>query len=663
MEDLTNVAFFSPNFYGIYRDIVNAPIYHLMFEAFLALWIIKLLFIRSYRLRSKHDGLGAGSLTEKEKEELIREWIPEPLVPLQKLEKSSVLVPEDKVLEERETNLIQGFKGEYIYIVNTTDKADSLSTISRFLDFASYNFLNLTDSEIYYDSISQANTFNNDEKTPTARIRNRLDEDINYKKEEASKDYLIKNDLNAIAISSLRRYGTGSCGPRGFYGTIDIHLALENTLASFIHSSILCSPTSNIVPSCDLSLNSSSSTKPSTLCSSTLQSSSDFSNSHSSLTSSMNPSHPNPSTSQMEACIYSLGLATAASVIPAFAKRGDVVFADEAVCFGIQRGLQASRSVIKFFRHNDVSHLRELLEIQDQAETKDPAKAKVTKKFIIVEGIYQYTGEMCPLPQIVEFRKRYKARVFIEESISYGILGTTGKGVTEYYGIDLNEVDLVIGSLENSLGSIGGFCVGKKYIIENNYLSGLGYCFSASLPPIQASAARAALNLIKDNPQIIKNLKKNSNLFRRLMITRIEDYSQLASQHSLRFELSGHQDSPLAYLRVRFVKTDIKNVSDTLIYSADKCEILEKKFAHVAKELKIKHGIMVCVPKYLKKEEMSMINHPLVSSKDGTGNLRKSPQFNIIGPALKICIKRMLTKEQITLTINHLWEEIEYVFF
>ncbi|XP_057578109.1 serine palmitoyltransferase 1 isoform X3 [Hippopotamus amphibius kiboko] len=209
-----------------------------------------------------------------------------------------------------------------------------------------------------------------------------------------------------------------------------------------------------------------------------------------------------------EAIIYSYGFATIASAIPAYSKRGDLVFVDKAACFAIQKGLQASRSDIKLFNHNDMDDLERLLKEQEIEDQKNPRKARVTRRFIVVEGLYMNTGTICPLPELVKLKYKYKARIFLEESLSFGVLGEHGRGVTEHFGISIDDIDLISANMENSLASIGGFCCGRSFVIDHQRLSGQGYCFSASLPPLLAAAAIEALNIMEENPGIFAVLKE-----------------------------------------------------------------------------------------------------------------------------------------------------------
>uniref|UniRef100_A0A0A9W8M5 Serine palmitoyltransferase 1 n=1 Tax=Lygus hesperus TaxID=30085 RepID=A0A0A9W8M5_LYGHE len=285
-------------------------------------------------------------------------------------------------------------------------------------------------------------------------------------------------EIEEIAVAAVRKYGIGSCGPRGFFGTVDVHLDLEERLAQFMRTEA--------------------------------------------------------------AVVYSYGFSTIASAIPAYAKRGDICFVDEAVHFSIQKGLAASRSHIKYFRHNDMMHLEQLMNEQAVLDRKNPRKAAKTRKFLIVEGLYYKTGDLCPLPEIVGLKKRHKVRLFIDESVSFGTLGDTGRGVTDYYNIPIEEIDLIMSSMECSLASIGGFCVGTTFVVEHQVLSGSGYCFSASLPPLLTVAATTALNLIDRSPELIKELNEKCDQLHRLL-----HKSETVGKY---FRISGCRLSPVKHL-------------------------------------------------------------------------------------------------------------------
>lgn len=261
------------------------------------------------------------------------------------------------------------------------------------------------------------------------------------------KEESILND----ALTSLAKYGVGSCGPRGFYGTIDVHLELEERLAKFLEVE--------------------------------------------------------------ETCVYSYGFSTIASAIPAYAKRADIVFADESVWFAIQKGLDASRSTIRYFKHNNADHLEQLLAEAAAKKELNPRR----RAYLVAEAIYYNTGEMCPLKRLVQLARKYKLRIILDESLTIGVVGKHGRGITELLDVPRDEIDLIIGSLEHSFATIGGFCAGSHFIVEHQRLSGLGYCFSASLPPMLTQAAISGLNIIEAKPHIIGELNENSKKLHRAL--------------------------------------------------------------------------------------------------------------------------------------------------
>ncbi|VDN58573.1 unnamed protein product [Dracunculus medinensis] len=308
--------------------------------------------------------------------------------------------------------------------------------------------------------------------------------------------------IENIAKITIQKYGVGSCGPRNFYGTVDVHLNLERQLANFL--------------GCE------------------------------------------------EVVLYSYGFATISSAIPSYAKQGDVIFADKAVNFAIQKGLEASKSRIEWFEHNDMVHLEKLLKKQTERDLMNPKVAAKTRRFLVVEGLYANTGDLCPLPQIMNLKWKYKVRVFIDEAYSIGIVGRTGRGVTEYYNIDITDVDLITGSLEYCFASTGGFCAGRSFVVSHQRLSGLGYCFSASLPPLLATAAGEALQLIIEKPCRLTRLRLNCEYIH-LALIKIFKGTQ--------FEIGGWQYSP-----IQFIYCKNKSVDEDLLLDNIVDKMKEKSF-------------------------------------------------------------------------------------
>ncbi|KAL8243879.1 hypothetical protein R6Q59_010137 [Mikania micrantha] len=255
---------------------------------------------------------------------------------------------------------------------------------------------------------------------------------------------LVSNEhLKERAIQTLRTYGVGPCGPPGFYGTQDVHMKIESDIAAFLGTS---------------------------------------------------------------ACIlYAQAFSTASSVIPAFSKRGDIIVADKAVNYSIRKGIQISRSTVRWYEHNDMADLARVL----AKVTKEQAKKPLTRRFIVTEGLFENTGELTDLPKIIELKLKYKFRLLLDETWSFGILGRTGRGITEHQHVDAAEVDMIIGSLSGSLSAAGGFCAGSDEVVEHQRLSAAAYTFSAALPAMAAVTASETLTMLQTQPDMINSLREN----------------------------------------------------------------------------------------------------------------------------------------------------------
>lgn len=148
-------------------------------------------------------------------------------------------------------------------------------------------------------------------------------------------NFVGNETLKEKAVHTLRTYGVGPCGPPGFYGTQDVHQKLEADVAGHLG-----------VPAC---------------------------------------------------IVYAQAFSTISSVIPSFSKRGDIIVADKAVNFAIRKGIQISRSTVRWYEHNDMADLERVL----AKVTKDQAGKPLTRRFIITEGLFENIGDVTNLPKLV----------------------------------------------------------------------------------------------------------------------------------------------------------------------------------------------------------------------------------------------------------------------
>lgn len=136
-----------------------------------------------------------------------------------------------------------------------------------------------------------------------------------------------------------------------------------------------------------------------------------------------------------KAIIYAQGFSTISSVIPAFSKRGDIIVADKGVNFSIQKGMQISRSTVRYYDHNDMNSLEATLKsVVSQYKRKKP----LTRRFIITEGLFENDGQIANLKKLIELKRKYKFRLILDESLSMGTLGRNGRGLTEVYDVPVS---------------------------------------------------------------------------------------------------------------------------------------------------------------------------------------------------------------------------------
>jgi serine palmitoyltransferase len=257
-----------------------------------------------------------------------------------------------------------------------------------------------------------------------------------------------ENSVKAVSEEALKKYGCGSCGPRGFYGTIDTHLQLEAEISKFTRTE--------------------------------------------------------------GAIMYSDGASTCSSTVAAFAKRGDLLIVDEGCYEPLVTGVMLSRANVKWFKHNDMEDLERVLQQVQQTDLELKRPANAQRRFIVVEGLYKNLGSLCPMDQVVALKHKYHYRLILDESFSFGTMGPTGRGILELYGLrPMYDAEIVTIGLEHALGSIGGVTVGNEEVVDHQRLSGAGYCFSAAAPPFVASAAVQTLQLLQQQEEQQQQQQQN----------------------------------------------------------------------------------------------------------------------------------------------------------
>lgn len=117
----------------------------------------------------------------------------------------------------------------------------------------------------------------------------------------------------------------------------------------------------------------------------------------------------------------------------------------------------------------------------------------------------------------VELKLKYKFRVILDETWSYGVLGRTGGGTTEAQNVDAKEIDMVIGSLSGPLCAAGGFCAGNEEVVEHQRISSASYTYSAALPALLSTTASETISLLQEQPELLTALRENIKAMRSML--------------------------------------------------------------------------------------------------------------------------------------------------
>lgn len=202
------------------------------------------------------------------------------------------------------------------------------------------------------------------------------------------------------------------------------------------------------------------------------------------------------------AITFTSGYVTNLTVISTLMGRGDYVLSDKLNHASIVDGCLMSGAEFRRFKHNDIQDLEHRL----QQIPED------VSKLVIADAVFSMDGDVIDLPTMVKVCRKYGAYLMMDEAHSVGVLGKTGRGIEEHFGLE-DVVDIKMGTLSKTIPSVGGYVAGKKEMI--NYLrhASRAYIFSAALPPAQAAAANEAFKVILDEPWRIEKLNQNTQLF------------------------------------------------------------------------------------------------------------------------------------------------------
>jgi glycine C-acetyltransferase len=192
------------------------------------------------------------------------------------------------------------------------------------------------------------------------------------------------------------------------------------------------------------------------------------------------------------------------AVVAALVGPHDRVLLDAHAHRSLHDACVLARVPVTTFPHNDVAAI-------ERALRRGPAGRRT---LIVVDGLYSMDGDLCPLPELVELKRRYGAFLLVDEAHALGVLGAAGRGVHEHFGIPATAVDVWTGSLSKAVPSNGGFLAGRRDLIVYLQHAAAPFWFSAALAPAAAGAALEALRVARREPERLGILRRNAEALR-----------------------------------------------------------------------------------------------------------------------------------------------------
>jgi serine palmitoyltransferase len=219
------------------------------------------------------------------------------------------------------------------------------------------------------------------------------------------------------------------------------------------------------------------------------------------------------------AIVFGMGFATNALNLPSLLSPECLVMSDEKNHASMILGFKLSGVTIKIFKHNNMEHLETLIE---EEIVKGQSNGQPWKKvFIVVEGIYSMEGTIVNLPEILRIKKKFKAYVYLDEAHSIGVLGPKGRGVTDYFQIDPNDIDVLMGTFTKSFASSGGYIAGSKKLINHLKANSHAHCYANSMTPAVVQQIISSMKIImgldgtNQGKMRIDQLRRNTRYFRK----------------------------------------------------------------------------------------------------------------------------------------------------
>jgi glycine C-acetyltransferase len=197
------------------------------------------------------------------------------------------------------------------------------------------------------------------------------------------------------------------------------------------------------------------------------------------------------------------------AVIPTLTDSSTVIFTDELNHASIIDAVRLSKPAGKvIYPHSDMTALRDAL----------AAAPREARKLVVTDGVFSMEGDLAKLPEIVELAREFGAVAIVDDSHGVGVLGETGRGTVEHFGL-LGEVDVITGTLGKALGgAAGGYVASSEEVCDLLAQRSRPQLFSNALPPTVACSALRAIEVMLEQPELLARLRESSRFFRELLV-------------------------------------------------------------------------------------------------------------------------------------------------
>ncbi len=206
-----------------------------------------------------------------------------------------------------------------------------------------------------------------------------------------------------------------------------------------------------------------------------------------------------------ESCLlFSTGYMANIGIIPAIFGRGDIVFSDRLNHASMTDGILLSRAEFRRYPHKDMNALGEMLR----------SASGFKKRGIVTDSVFSMDGDIAPLKEIAVLAQKYECLVMIDEAHALGVMGKTGKGLAEHFGVE-DQIAIQMGTLSKAAGCFGAYCCGSRTLVSFLINRARSFIYTTGMPPSIAAAAQKAVEIIsEDSRSLRQRLWQNTHFLR-----------------------------------------------------------------------------------------------------------------------------------------------------